>query len=480
MENAQIETCLQCNADDAGFLRSIVGEYDRQRVEEAVVERTTYLLASTGVGLRLTEANLANLDLSGLDLRGAKLNRAQLHGANLARADLTGATMICPSLERTNFQGAVLRNAYIHALAAQVCDFSDADLTSVIDGTGSLFHGCRLMGATFDRAQLAGATFYQCDLSRAKLGANLQGATINECILTSASFDSADLSQCTITKCNLTGTRFTNASGEALAILRPTSIEGLNLANARLPLLRLVGLRGNGLAAACLHAPDADFVDCDLPGADLVGSDLSHTRFRRCRFANASFDRARIVGSSFSNCSLDAASLQCVSAENLVAVESTFRSAVLRGFKGRCAVFRDCDLAEADLENSYLYRAMLTGDPPSAMVLRNVSARGAVLVQSYIAADLSGADLRGARLAYARLNQSTFVNARLDGAELFQSSLIKCDMTGARLESVAPPFFASRCTGLESALSTMAHGDESRIFQSRMDDLLSSVARGST
>jgi hypothetical protein len=39
--------------------------------------------------------------------------------------------------------GAKLDFAYMHAMAAQVCNFDDASLRNVIDATGSLFHGCR-------------------------------------------------------------------------------------------------------------------------------------------------------------------------------------------------------------------------------------------------------------------------------------------------------------------------------------------------
>jgi hypothetical protein len=96
---------------------------------------------------------------------------------------------------------------------------------------------------------------------------------------------------------------------------------------------------------------------------------------------------------------------------------------------------------------------MLTGDPPRAMSLRGADLCGANLVQSHIAADLSGSSLVGVHAAYARLNQSVLCQADLRGISLFDASLVKTDFTGARLSGLRPPFFADRCVGLLDALA---------------------------
>src|SRR3712207_136485 len=93
---------------------------------------------------------------------------------------------------------------YTTLFRSQACDFTRADLSSVLDATGSLLHGCKLVEAVLDRGSLAGANFYQCDLRGSSWkNATLQGATFNECLLDGASFETANLDQVTMTKCRL-------------------------------------------------------------------------------------------------------------------------------------------------------------------------------------------------------------------------------------------------------------------------------------
>ena len=117
---------------------------DRARAEREVAATTARLIEDTGTGLQLSEADLSGLDLRGFDLRKATLNRALLHSTDLSGANLSGANLICSGMERTKLARADLSGAYVHAFAAQVCDFSGADLSRLVDATGSLFHGCNL------------------------------------------------------------------------------------------------------------------------------------------------------------------------------------------------------------------------------------------------------------------------------------------------------------------------------------------------
>src|SRR3712207_7521535 len=63
---------------------------------------------------------------------------------------------------------------YTTLFRSQACDFTRADLSSVLDATGSLLHGCKLVEAVLDRGSLAGANFYQCDLR----GSSWKNATL--------------------------------------------------------------------------------------------------------------------------------------------------------------------------------------------------------------------------------------------------------------------------------------------------------------
>jgi len=353
-----------------------------------------------GRGLDLTEANLAGCDLSGCDLRGAVFNRAILHGTRFDGANLEGATLICPGAERTSFRNANLRGVYIHALAAQVCNFDGANLDDTLDATGSLFHGCSFLNTSLRGARLSGAAFYQCDLTKASFArAALQGATINECVLDEAEFFCADVSQLTITKCHLSDTSFVNASGMGLVIQRPTAADGLAFDGASLPALRLLNVAGPDVSARGAQLENGQIVECQLRGAEL------------------------------------------------------------QHLAGRALCIRDSDLTGADLGGAYLYRAFISGDPPTAMSLVSANLTGANLVQAYVAADLTEAVLRRVNAAYARLNQSVLRGADLSGAALYEASMVKTDCTDAKLGGVAPPFFADRCAGLMEALLAVGAAD---------------------
>ncbi|WP_159460338.1 pentapeptide repeat-containing protein [Tistlia consotensis] len=470
--------------DHAAFLRTQAGAPDRAAAAERVSAVTSALIASRGQGLQLGEAELSGLDLSGFDLRRATLNRANLHSSDLSDCDLSGAALICPGLERTRFRGANLSGAYVHALAAQVCDFTGADLSKLVDATGSLFHGCYMNGARLSGGQLAGSAFYQCYLEGASLaGADLQGATINECYADKADFSGAKVGQLTLTKVRLRGASFAGASGEGLVIQRPTDADGLVLAGAHLPALRLASVKAAGVKARRLAAPDADIRGGDLANGDFRQADLSRARLVGVGLGGLDLTEAQLQGSSWHDCLGESLVLAGASAENMSAVECRFPAARMAGFAGRCASFRDCDLSSADLEGAYLYRATITGDPPRAMDLTGANLAGAVLVQAYLAADLAGADLSGARLAYARLNQCSLRQADLSGAGLYEASMVKTDCTDARLAGISAPVFADRAPGLVAALEAAGLGDDAQEmigFLKNLDGLLRGRGRGST
>lgn len=475
---------LALPGDHTAFLRAQAVAPDRAAAHERVSAVTARLIETRGAGLQLGEAELSGLDLSGFDLRRARLNRANLHSADLSDCDLSGATLICPGLERTRFRGANLSGAYLHALAAQVCDFTRANLSNLVDATGSLFHGCHLTGARLDGAQLAGATFYQCYLESASLvGTDLQGGTINECFADGADFSGAKVGQLTVTKTRLRCASFAGARGDGLVVQRPTDADGLNLEAAHLPGLRLVSVKALGVRARRLAAPEADIRGGSLAEGDFRQADLSRARLVGVGLGATDLREAQLQGSAWHDCLGENLVLAGASAENMSAVECRFPSARMAGFAGRCASFRDCDLSNADLEGAYLYRATITGDPPRAMDLSGACLTGAVLVQAYLAAELAGADLSGAQLAYARLNQCSLKGADLSGAALYEASMVKTDCTGARVAGIGAPVFADRATGLVAALRSadLDDGAEEMIgFLRNLEALLRDRGRGST
>jgi uncharacterized protein YjbI with pentapeptide repeats len=464
-------------------LRRWAASTDRAVAQKEVSAYTQQLIDRTGRGMVLREADLRGLNLSGFDLRQAVLNRAVLHGTNLNGADLTGAALVCPGMERTQLKGTIMRGVYMHAFAAQVCDFTGADMSNLTDATGSLFHGCFMTGVKLSGNSIAGTTFYQCIMDEVDFRrSNLQGSVINECHLARADFSGAQLSQFCITKSNCRGVRFNEASGEGLCLQRLVDADGISLAQANLPGLRIRGGSFTHLDARSLSAREADFASLSMPRANFNLADLEQARFLNINIEGADFSGAKFDNASLYNCTADGSDFSSVTGENIAVRESSFQEAKLNRFTARCAHFRDCNLTRADLHGAYLYRAMITGDPPKAMSMNNANLSATTLVQSYIAGDLSGADLRGALLVYARLNQIILNDADLTGASLFGASLVKSLFERACMDDVVGPVFSDRCTGLQQALEE-AQGDESRklaAFTASLEELLKQQQRGST
>ena len=467
---------VQAEADvdvsDADRLQCVLGAPDRETARAEIKGWTAQQWQTSGRGIDLTAAALTGADLSRLDLHGVTLSRATLNDACLDDANLAGGRLVCPALEKTTLRRATLSGAYLHALAAQACDFSQADLQRVLDATGSLFHGCKLVEVRLDHGSLAGATFYQCDLRGSTWNnASLQGATFNECLLDDARFDTANLDQVTMTKCRLDGVSFAGAHGQGLTIQRPTAARGLSFECAALPSLRLLNVRGTSWSARGAHLRDIDVVDCHLAKMDFREANIAGGRLLRSDLAAADFTNASLTAATISFSSLVEARLDAAQAENATIVESALTGATLNGIRARGLMVRDTDLTDAQLCSAYLYHALLTGDPPRAMSLRRADLRDANLVQAHIAADLSDANLAGAHAAYARLNQSILCDADLRGISLFDASLVKTDFSNARFSVLRPPFFADRCKGLNKALDAAGDASASK-FLTQLDNVM--------
>lgn len=463
--------------DEVSLLVEASRHADRDGAITRSSELTARALDRSGRGLDLTQANLVDLDLSGFDLRYATLNRAALFGTKLVGADLTGASIVCAGLERTDLTDAVLRGAYVHALAAQASRFVRADLTGLVDATGALFHGCDLTDARLDDAELAGTTFYQCSLLGVRAhGADLHGAVFNECRMDTADLTRARLDDATITRSSLRGLVLDQACGEGLVVQRPTAGDGIRLVNARLPRLRLASVRARDLEAAGLHAPGIDVDGCQFPGADFRDAVLSQGRWNQVGLDGAQLGGAVLTDSFLRQVSAVGADASNATGEGLTATESTFSRAVLAGFTGRYATFRNCDFRSADLHGAYLYRSAFIGDPPASACMVDAVLDGANLTQAYLAADLTGASLRHAWATYARINQSILERADLRGTSLFRVSAVKTQFEGAAMGGQRGAILTDRCSGLIAALRSAGDPDSQQVAE-RVEELAALLQR---
>lgn len=231
-----------------------------------------------------------------------------------------------------------------------------------------------------------------------------------------------------------------------------------------------------------MTAPDADLTDVTLSSPTFAWADFTRSMWRSVSMSDADLKAVALTDAKMTGCTLLGADLSQAHAENLNLVECDLSDADLSHVAARCLTARDVNLTRADLSHANLYRAMLTGDPPKAMSLRQARLQNTVLVQAYLAANLCEADLTGAAAAYSRFSQSCLDGAILDGAGMHESTWVKASFVGASLANVKPPVFADRCAGLlEAAEKTGGEtADEFSSYLRGLSELLGKARRGST
>ena len=225
--------------------------------------KQNYDVASIGINVNLSDANL-----EGADLKGANLQGANLKGANLQGANLKGAFLQVASFDGADLSGADLKGANLEGVGFDGANLQGANLK------GANLEGKYLSGANLQGANLKGAILQGADLS----GANLQGANLKGAILWDADLSGANLSGAHLPEANLSG----------------ADLNGANLSGADLKSANLEGVDLKGADLECAALSGANLWYADLNGANLEGADL-----RRAK--NILLDNARIKDAQFSN-----------------------------------------------------------------------------------------------------------------------------------------------------------------------------------
>jgi uncharacterized protein YjbI with pentapeptide repeats len=318
-----------------------------------------------------------------------------------------------------------------------------------------MFHGCDLSRANLSGSVMAGTTFYQCGLTEAHLeDTDLRGATFNESTMDRADLSGAQLDDAVMLRCSIRAATLRAVRGENVSISRPTQADGLVLADAHLPRLRLEKVRARDVHGRDLRATGATVHQSHFSESDFSGADLSRSHWTAVALNQVVLSGASVGDAFWSDVSAPELDAQRLRAEGWTATECRFTTANFAGFAGRYSTFRNCDMHQINLRGAYFYRATIVGDPPSSACLVEANLDGANLTQAYLAADFTGASLRAGWATYARLNQSTFTKADLAGTSLFHASAVKTVFTDTRVSGQRGLLFADRCPGLIDALTS--------------------------
>lgn len=371
---------------------------------------------NTGCGIDFSGIDLSHLDLSDMDLRGANFNQAKLAATNFKGSNLSHCKMVCAITERANFSHADLSHSYAHGSSFQICKFDHAKCDNLIDYTGALFHGCSLINTSFKNSQLSGTLFYQCKIESSHFdSAQAQGVTINECELVRTNFPNAMLDQAQILRSKAFDLNLSHIQGEGLNIQNCVEFSSIDFSHAHLKSLNFINICGKKIKFQNAHLHQARIVQSQIEEFDMRGSNAENMNIIDCK----------IQGGLFSD-------------ENLV-------------LKARGFCVRDSDLSHAVFKFAYLYRAFFTGDHTQNMNLSQSTFEGANIVQSYLSGNLKNSNFKNVIATYARLNQCDFEGSDLEGADLYQASIVKSVFNKVNLQRVRPPVWIERSTGLEES-----------------------------
>lgn len=171
-----------------------------------------------------------------------------------------------------------------------------------------------------------------------------------------------------------------------------------------------------------------NFESCRFEDVDFIDSRLTEVSWSDCHFTNCRFDSAILRDCSFDNC-------EFYNAEDEQGCSFKFSS-----FPG--TRFTSNDLTMAVFERANLYETCFTRCQLTGVDFRHVSNEKSVSERVWLNdctiedCNLSYADLTGARLIDAEMNENRLHHVRLDGVDLTGASLRDCEFHGVEADDL--------------------------------------------
>ena len=261
----------------------------------------------------------------------------------------------------------------------------------------------------------AGRSFAGEDLS----GLDLSGLNLSGGDFTDALMDGARLDEANLTGADLSGATLSGISGKKVC-LASAKLNGADLTGGQLETANLTeALLDNAL-----------FDDANLAGAVLQGARADGASFARANLVEARLEYAKLAGADFSGCGLDQASFKgCVlneaSFEGARGAGVSMAGADLTGVRaGDGCHFPGGQFQEVTAPASTWIDARLAGADFTFADMERADFTGA---------DLAGANLHAVELKQGNLTRANARDAQMTMVNLFQARLERANLTKADL-----------------------------------------------
>lgn len=358
-------------------------------------------------GLSMKGHDMSNADFSGSCLNDVDLSEGDFRSVSFFACDMKNVNMSKSDFSQCDFRGACIINADLSGANLKNTDFRQGLLMSyadnnVIDAWGKTgkarLEGSMVRYTNLSGVKAAGANFSDSNMS----GVQFKEADLQDCIFEGANLTSADMTGCNLMR----------------AIVKDAVIDNLNLYGAvgnQSELEEMIRLENERSTLEEDGVSLNDLVDLHTKWIDTNGAEGQQLNLSEYDLTNQT-------------------DLKDFPLTVLIAEGSKFTGLYLAGVKMESSVldkadFRDCIAPDADFRGSSFKGAVFT----RADMRR--SNFGSLRVKRPDGSEITQkVDLSGARMAYAKLDNTNFKDANLSGVDFTYASLKGCNFTDCDLE----------------------------------------------